>query len=34
MKRRVMVPVDVEAQPVRARESYVDRLIYGRFGVG
>jgi ubiquinone/menaquinone biosynthesis C-methylase UbiE len=32
MKRRVMLTVDVEAQPTRAATSHVQRLIYGRFG--
>ncbi|MDR1661116.1 MAG: hypothetical protein LBR95_01610, partial [Azoarcus sp.] len=33
-KRRVLITVDVEAQPVRARECHVDRLIFGRFADG
>jgi len=32
MKRRVMITVDVEAQPARASEDHIERLIYGRFG--
>jgi SAM-dependent methyltransferase len=32
MKRRLMITIDVEAQPVRAESKHVDRLIYGKFG--
>lgn len=32
MKQRVMITVDVEAQPTRASGYHIDRLIYGRFG--
>ncbi len=32
MKQRVMITVDVEAQPTRASGHHIDRLIYGRFG--
>ncbi len=28
----VMITVDTEAQPQRASEDHVERLIYGRFG--
>ncbi len=34
MKRRVMLTVDVEAQPARAEREHIDRLIYGNFPGG
>lgn len=34
MKRRVVITVDVEAQPARAPRNHIDQLIYGRLGDG
>lgn len=31
MSRKVIITIDVEAQPGRATESHIERLIYGRF---
>src|SRR5262245_1470380 len=33
-KRRLMITVDVEAQPSRAERNHVDRLIWGEFAEG
>ncbi|AKQ61642.1 hypothetical protein ACR55_03798 [Bordetella hinzii] len=34
MTRRLMITIDVEAQPKRASSEHIDRLIYGRFDGG